>query len=101
MQLALTSDQALDVLLDRLEDACPELCRPRRLPTDYRGGAGRRIYLNTDLMAWVGKRGVTLFFDPTRGENPVFLGREDDWLKAPPRPACARRNGHFNVRVLD
>jgi hypothetical protein len=93
--------EAIDVVLDRLEDACPELFQPRRLPTDYRGDAGRRIYLNTDLMAWVGKRGVKLFFDPARGDDPLFLGREDDWLKAPPRLACARRNGHFIVRVLD
>jgi glycosyltransferase involved in cell wall biosynthesis len=96
-----TRQEAIDVVLDRLEDACPELFQPRRLPTDYRGDAGRRIYLNTDLMAWVGKRGVKLFFDPARGDDPVFLGREDDWLKAPPRLACARRNGHFIVRVLD
>jgi len=96
-----TRQEAIDVVLDRLEDACPELFQPRRLPTDYRGDAGRRIYVNTDLMAWVGKRGVKLFFDPTRGDDPVFLGREDDWLKAPPRLACARRNGHFIVRVLD
>src|SRR5207237_68832 len=50
--------EAIDAVLDRLEDACPELFQPRRLPTDYRGDAGRRIYINTDLMAWVGNGGV-------------------------------------------
>jgi hypothetical protein len=92
--------QAVDVVLNRLEDACPELFQPRRLPTDIRGDVARRLYMNTDLVAWV-SYGWVKFTDPTRGDDLVFLGRESNWAKAPQQLACGRRHGHYFARVLD
>jgi hypothetical protein len=88
-----------DIVFDRLEDSCPELFQPRRAPTDLRGTIARRIYLNTDLVAWV-KDGWLKFIDPTRGDNEVVLGRASAWERAPLPLACGRHNGHYFARVL-
>jgi hypothetical protein len=92
--------QRADVVLDRLEDACPQLFQPRRLPTDVRGAAARRLYINTDVVAWI-SLGWVKFQEPLRGDRMVVLGREDDWLKAPLQLACGRDRGHYFARVLN
>ena len=90
-----------DLVLDRLEDACPALFQPRRPPTDMRGGLARRQYINTDLTAWV-SYGRVKFLDLTRGQNPVQLGRVSDWLQSsPPHMLCARRDGQYVARILN
>jgi hypothetical protein len=89
-----------DVVLDRLEDACPELFQPRRLPTDTRGPTSRRLYMNTDVVAWV-SWGRVKFQEPLHGDDMVVLGRESDWAKAPLRLACGRHRGHYFARLLD
>jgi hypothetical protein len=88
-----------NIVLDRLEDACPELFRPRRPPTGRYAYMWRRMYLNTDLIAWVSKNEVK-FFDPVHGDDTVYLGSESEWAQAPRRLACGRRNGHYFARVL-
>jgi Glycosyltransferase family 87 len=93
------SQRAADVVLDRLEDACPELFQPRRPLTELRNGRWQRIYLNTDLFAWV-SLGWVKIRNPVSGDGPTFLGSEDDWLKAPQPLVCRRRNGHDFIRVL-
>lgn len=92
--------QAADRVFGRLEDACPALFQPRRLPTDMRGDSARRLYINTDLIAWV-SYGWVKFFDPLRGDDMVSLGRASDWEKGSPRLVCGRRDGHYFARVLD
>jgi hypothetical protein len=89
-----------DIVLDRLEDACPELFQPRRPPTDTVGSTARRLYMNTDVVAWVGW-GWVKFQEPLRGDDMVLLGRESDWAKGPVRLACGRRGGHYFARVVD
>jgi hypothetical protein len=89
-----------DLVLDRLEAACPQLFQPRRVPTDTRGPISKRLYMNTDVVAWV-SLGWVKFQDPLRGDDMVVLGRESDWLKAPPPLACGRLQGHYFARVLD
>ncbi len=91
--------RSADIVFDRLEDSCPELFQPRRVPTDLRGTVARRIYVNTDLVAWVND-GWVRFVDPTRGDNEVNLGRASAWERAPLRLACGRRNGHYFAKVL-
>jgi hypothetical protein len=91
--------QAADVILDRLEDACPELFQPHRPPTELRNGRWQRIYLNTDIYAWV-SRGYVKIVNPVSGDGPTFLGSESDWLRAPQRLACGRRNGHVFASIL-
>jgi len=87
-----------NIVLDRLEDACPELFRPRRPPTGRYLYMWRRNYLNTDLIAWVSHDEVK-FFNPVHGDDTVYLGSESEWAKAPPRLACGRRDGRYFVRV--
>jgi hypothetical protein len=89
-----------DLVLDRLEDACPQLFQPRRPPTDVRGSTSKRLYMNTDVVAWV-SLGWVKFQEPMRGDDMVVLGRESEWLKAPPLLACGRREGHYFARVLN
>jgi hypothetical protein len=99
-----TADLALErtanLALDRLEDACPELFQPRRVPTGRYGHMWRRLYINTDLIAWV-SRGELKFFDPVRGDDIVYLGSENDWARAPLRLACGRRGGHSFASLLN
>jgi len=92
--------RAVDVVFDRLEDACPELFQPRRLRTDQFGAVWERHYPNTDLTAWVSNGGVK-FREPIRGDDVVFVGQERDWAKAPLRLACGRRSGHYFARILE
>ena len=95
----LARERTANLVLDRLEDACPDLFRPRRSPTGRYRFMWRRIYLNTDLVAWVSKNEVK-FFDPLRGDDTVYLGSESDWAQAPRRLVCGRRGGHYFARVL-
>ena len=95
----LARERTANVVLDRLEDACPELFQPRRPPTGRYAYMWRRNYLNTDVVAWVSKNEVK-FFDPVRGDDTVYLGSESDWAQAPRRLACGRRDGHYFARVL-
>ena len=94
--------QAIDLVFDHLEEACPELFQPRRLPTDVRGDFAERIYMNTDLTAWI-SHGWLKFVDPIPqlGDELKFLGRASDWEKAPLHLECGRRGGHYFARVLD
>jgi hypothetical protein len=96
----LARERTANLVLDRLEDACPQLFQPRRLPTNRYGNMWRRIYLNTDLVAWV-SRGEVKFFDPAQGDDTVYLGPESDWARAAPRLVCGRRHGHYFAKALD
>ena len=84
----------IDVVLDRLEDACPALFQPRRPNTEYIGDGGLRHYLNTDLNAWV-SHGWVKFMQPSTGGDMIYLGRENTWIKAPIQIKCGRRNGGY------
>jgi len=88
-----------DLVLDRLEDACPQLFQPRRPFTEYSGGAGVRVYLNTDLVAWV-NHGAVRFQQTIQGDDAIYVGRESDWEKAPQKLECGRRNGSYFARLL-
>ena len=94
----IAQQQEADMALDHLEDACPQLFQPRRPPTDTRGPTSRRLYMNTDVVAWV-SAGRVKFQEPLRGDDMVVLGRESDWVKAAPRLTCGRRHGHYFARV--
>lgn len=95
----LASRRLAEIVLDRLEEACPQLFQPRKPPLDDRGSMWRRYYLNTDLIAWVSHDEVK-FIDPIHDDNIVHLGRESDWLRAPQRLVCGRRGGHYFAKVL-
>jgi hypothetical protein len=96
----LARQQQADLALDHLEDACPGLFQPRRPPTDTGGARSRRLYMNTDVVAWV-SGGWVKFQEPLRGDDMVVLGRESDWAKASLPLSCGRHNGHYFARVLE
>ena len=90
----LPAHQAADLALDHLEDACPALFQPRRPHTEFRVDGGLRRYGSTDLVAWV-SHGSVKFLQPTLGGDAIHLGPESDWVRAPIRVRCGRRNGRY------
>jgi hypothetical protein len=93
--------RAVDLVLDRLEDACPKLFQPRRLNTVHDGGAWRRLYGNTDITAWV-SYGSVKFVDGARAADGLIdVGRESDWAKAPLRLDCGRHKGVYFAHIVD
>jgi hypothetical protein len=91
--------RAVNLVLDRLEDACPSLFHPRRLPTVHSAAAWRRIYGATDIVAWV-SYGRVKFSDQVRPSGIVDVGSEEDWAYTPPRLDCGRREGIYFAHVL-
>jgi len=88
-----------NLVLDRLEDACPALFQPRRPRTEYIGGTAVRRYINTDLIAWV-SHGWVKFHQPTQVDNITYLGKQSEWETASLPISCGRRNGHFFANVV-
>jgi hypothetical protein len=95
----LARERSAGVVLDRLEDACPQLFQPRRPPSDNRGSTWTRYYINSDLSAWVSHDEVQ-FIDRLRDDKIVHLGRESDWLRAPMKVSCGRSGRHYFATVL-
>jgi hypothetical protein len=93
-------EHAVDLVFDRVEDACPALFQPRRARTEHDRDVWRRLYVNTDLVALVG-HGSVKFLNPLRGGQTIYLGLESDWAKTPPHLACGRRESRYFARVLE
>jgi hypothetical protein len=91
-------ERAVDIVFDRIEDACPSLFQPRRLRTEHFPEFWRRYYVNTDLVVMI-SHGTVKFLDPVRGGPMVYLGLESDWEKAPLQLACGRRNYRYFANV--
>ena len=96
----IAQQKAADLVLDRLEDACPKVFQPRRMLTERRGSAWIRYYSNTDVWAWV-SGGWVKFFQSNSGNFRTFVGRESDWARAPLPLVCGRRNGIYFVKVAE
>ena len=90
--------RAVDVVLDRLEDACPTLFQPPRPQTEHVNQVWMRSYGATDLTAWVGE-GQVKFIDPTRDFHEIFVGREAAWAKGPVPIECGRRHSSYFARL--
>jgi hypothetical protein len=90
--------RAVDVVLDRLEDACPALFQPRRPQTEHVGQVWQRFYGATDLTAWV-SRGEVKFASAVRDTRTIVVGREDAWAMRPLAVECGRRNGIYFARL--
>jgi hypothetical protein len=91
--------RAVDVVLDRLEDACPTLFQPPRPQSEHVNQVWMRSYGATDLVAWVGE-GEVKFIDPTRDFRDIFVGREAAWAKGPLPIECGRRHGSYFARLM-
>jgi hypothetical protein len=90
--------RAVDVVLDRLEDACPALFQPRRPQTEHINQVWLRFYGATDLTAWVGQ-GEVKFASAIRDSRDVNVGREEAWAKGPLALECGRRKGIYFARL--
>jgi hypothetical protein len=96
----LARKRAVDLVLDRVEDACPELFQPSRPASALVGhGAWMRRYQNTDLNAWV-SQGWVKFQNVITGGELAYLGSEADWTRAPLKVVCGRRNGRYYAHVI-
>lgn len=86
-----------NLALDRLEDACPALFRPRRPLTYVAGNAAHgyrwaRQYADTNVLAWVYDGRVK--YEELIGHRPERdVGSEAAWGRAPLRIPCESRTG--------
>jgi hypothetical protein len=90
--------RAIDVVLNRLEDACPTLFQPPRPRTEHINHVWMRTYGATDLQAWV-VEGDVKFIDPTRDVREIFVGREEAWTNGPLPIECGRLHGRYFARL--
>jgi hypothetical protein len=90
--------RAVDVVLDRLEDACPALFQPRRPQTEHINQVWLRVYPATDLTAWVAK-GEVKFASAIRSTEDISVGREEAWAKGALLLECGRRHGIYFARL--
>lgn len=99
LSASLARQRAVNIVFDRLEDACPELFQPRRLVTVNYGDVWRRLYGATDIVAWI-SHGRVKFSDQIRPHGLIDVGSESDWAKSPLRLDCGKRNGVYFAHVL-
>ncbi len=85
--------------LDRMEDACPRLFQPPRPVTEHVGNQWSRIYLNTDLNAWV-SQGQLRAHQEMVDSDGLYLGSQADWLDGLTRLECGRSHGRYFARIL-
>jgi hypothetical protein len=91
--------RSVNLIFDRLEDACPKLFQPRRLVSVHYGDVWRRLYGATDIVAWISK-GRVKFSDQIRPHGLIDVGSESDWANAPVRLDCGRREGIYFAHIL-
>ncbi len=85
-----------DLVLDRVEDACPEFFPPRQRTTLRSGAIWRRNFADTAI--WVNDEGFVRFVDLIRGGGDIVgLGREEDWIRSPQKLTCWRTGGRTHV----
>jgi hypothetical protein len=90
--------RAANVVLDRLEDACPALFQPSRAQTEHINQVWLRSYGATDLTAWISE-GEVKFASAIRDTREIKVGREDAWAKEPLALECGRRKGIYFARL--
>jgi len=91
--------RAVNLVFDRLEEACPELFQPRRLATASYGDVSLRLYGGTDIVVQIG-HGRVKFSDQVRPNGVIDVGSETEWAKAPLRLDCGRRKGVYFAHIL-
>jgi hypothetical protein len=94
-----------NLVLDRIEDACPRLFQPRRPVTATYGDSRTgyrwiRKYPSTNLTTFIDHGSVALV-DGARGGRPRYLGHESDWAKAPLPLACGRHGELYYAKLME
>lgn len=96
-------ERAPNLVLDRLEDACPQLLQPRRPVTfvvgdRLHGYTWARRYSDTDVLTWI-HDGRVKFQRLIGGGRQLDVGSEAAWEKAALPVACGRRQSGDFFRV--
>jgi hypothetical protein len=85
-----------DLILDRVESACPEFFPARAGSTVRSGALWRRNYADTAV--WVNDEGFVRFVDLIRGGGDIVsLGTQEAWIKSPQKLTCWRAGGRTHV----
>lgn len=99
-EVELAGKRLADLVLSRVEDACPEVFGARRASSVRNGTIWRRNY--PDLATWVNDDGWVRFADLLRGGGDISgLGSRDEWLTSPPKLKCWRAGGRVYVERAD
>lgn len=100
---ASAGERSAELVFHRLEEACPTLFRPTHPQSRNYSGAHEEIwvreYPGTGLRVYVGTGRRVVVRDIDRGGTPEDLGSEQEWVKAPPRVACGRRDERYYLNV--
>jgi hypothetical protein len=98
---ARATQREIDQVLDRVEDACPQLFQPRRMQTERAGMGWQRTYANTDLVLWI-SNGQVKFSDRMRGDGEIrALGPVHAWVTTALQIDCGRRAGTYFAQLVD
>jgi len=101
----LAGERRANLVLDRLEDACPQVFQPARAVTQYfglnehHGDIWGRRYLSTTLTAWTSD-GWVRFVDPLRGGPAAYVGAVGAFERGNVQMICGRRNERYYARVV-
>lgn len=86
----------VDIVLNRVEERCPDYFQPQQGASVRSGGIWRRNY--GDLALWVNDDGYVRFADLIRGGGNISgLGRIEKWLESPQDLVCWREGGLVHV----
>lgn len=84
----------VDRILDRVEDACPLLFSPRHVPTQQLDGFWRRLYMNTEIQAFV--LGGNVYYRAIQADSEAIkLGTVEDWTRGTPPVDCGKKVFRF------
>jgi hypothetical protein len=90
--------RAVDLVLDRVQDACPQLLGRARVATEHVGREWKRFYGRSDVMVWT-FRGNVYLAEVIHGGDPANLGQTTDWTNGSPHLACGRLGGRAFARL--
>ena len=93
-----------NLVLDRIEDACPRLFQPPRPATEVYGDSHKgyrwiRKYPGTNLATFIVNGSIKLV-DGARGGRPDDLGTESDWARAPLPLVCSRHGELYHAKLF-
>lgn len=90
----------IDVVFDRVEDACPGLFHPRRPATELRTHFVRTYNMGSEVHLWVDSERVK-YFRPTRGGDPIDIGSVSEWTERALSFDCTRKSAPAFGGILE
>ena len=82
--------RVVEPVFEHLEQACPNLFKPRGLRVEGGDGYWQKSYGATDITVYI-SNGVLSYYSAMRGGDPVILGPAAHWSKGPESIDCSRR----------